>query len=82
MGRGERHRQAGLGVVERLDDVAIDPLVAVDLPPRRAPVAEVGGQAVGSLGERRQLLVGARGRGHVVIDRDAGALGLGAGVGP
>src|SRR5262245_13194288 len=36
-GRRERNRDARLAVVERLDDGAVDPLVAIDLAPRRLP---------------------------------------------
>ena len=44
--RREADRDARPGVVERLDDVAGETLVAVDLAPRRLPRAEVGGQPV------------------------------------
>src|SRR3954470_18160500 len=56
--RREADRDARSLVAERLDDVAGQALEAVDLAPRRIPLAEVGGELVRRGGERVQLLVG------------------------
>src|SRR5262249_1504994 len=58
--RRERDRYARLRIVELLDDVAVDALVAVDVAPRRLPGPEVGGELVGG---RRQRLDELRRRG-------------------
>jgi hypothetical protein len=76
-GPRRRARDRGLGVVEGLDDGAVVALEAVDLAPGRAPVAEVGAQAVRGLGQGRQLLGRGRALGHVVVDRHALFLGFG-----
>src|SRR5439155_26058852 len=58
--RRERHRNAGLRVVELLHDVAGETLEPVDVSPRRLPRAEVRGELVGRRRQRLEHLLWAR----------------------
>ena len=48
----KRDRNARAGVVERLHDVAGQPLEAIDVAPRRLPGSEIGREFVGRRGQR------------------------------
>ena len=61
--RGKAHRQARLGVVERLHDVVRQALKAVDLTPRRLPSAKIALQSrSGGDQSRRCARFGSNGR--------------------
>src|SRR5215831_8688676 len=53
-GRSESDRNAGCGVAERLDHIAVDALEAIDVAPRRFPRTKIGSESVGSVRERLQ----------------------------
>src|SRR5258708_27666659 len=74
--RGEADGNAGAGVVEGLDDVSGQALVAVDIAPRGLPGSEVGGEAVGGCGEGLQQLVRGSLGGDVFFGGDAGFFGV------
>src|SRR4029079_667713 len=74
--RGEADRNARLAIVERLDDLAVDALVAVDFTPRDLPAVEVAFHLVDGGGERLQQLLGRALRGGVIVGRHPGLAGV------
>ena len=76
--RREAHRDAGAGVVEGLHDVAGEPLEAVDVAPRRVPLAEVGRQLVDGRGQRGQALLARGLRSQEVVHRHPPLASLGS----
>src|SRR4051812_3988122 len=71
-GGGEADWNAPLAIVERLDDVAVDALVAVDFTPWDLPAVEVAFHLVHGGGERLQQLLRRALRGGVVVGRHPG----------
>src|SRR3954451_18322247 len=71
-GRGEADWNAPLAIVERLDDVAVEALVAVDFTPWDLPAVEVAFHPVHGGGQRLQQLLRRALRCGVVVGRHAG----------
>src|SRR5688572_25303337 len=69
--RGERNRDTGARIAERLDDVAGEPLETIDLAPRNLPASVVPGELGGS-GRQRAQQLGRGGTGRdVFVSRHA-----------
>src|SRR4029453_10925040 len=74
--RGKHHRNARLRIIEFGRDRVLDALEAIDVAPRRVPLAEVGGQFVDGSRKRVDALLRCRLPGHELVDREIGLPGL------